>query len=336
MADYYQIEEEQPKVKSSFLSGKYSFIINLVLFVITFFTTTIAGVAWIAGPVAAFNLDNFHIGLPYSLSILFVLGVHEFGHYFAAKYHRVKATLPYFIPFPISDVFLNFGTLGAVIKTKSIIPDKKAMFDIGVAGPIASFFASIAILIYGFTHLPGVEYILKIHPDYFSPIKNPDVLELKFGYNLIYWTLEKLFTNPAVDFVPPMSEIYHYPFLCVGWFGLFVTAMNLIPVGQLDGGHISYSLFSTRTHQRIADLSFVFLIILGIAGFASEFYQNEIPFGWTGWLFWALILKFFVKLYHPEVPDPSELDPRRKMIGYFAIFMFVVSFIPVPFYIKLA
>ncbi|MGB9663335.1 MAG: site-2 protease family protein [Ignavibacteria bacterium] len=336
MEDYYQIEEEKQKSKTSFLARRYSFLINILLFIVTFFTTTIAGVAWIGGPVAAFNLDNFHLGLPYSISILFVLGVHEFGHYFAAKYHKVKATLPFFIPFPVTDLFLNFGTLGAVIKTKSVVPDKKSMFDIGVAGPIASFFASVGILIYGFTHLPGVEYILKIHPDYFSPEKSPDVLELQFGYNLIYLVLEKLFTNPEVDFIPPMTEIYHYPFLCVGWFGLFVTAMNLIPVGQLDGGHISYSLFSTKTHQRIADLSFVFLIVLGIAGFISEIYLVKIPFGWTGWLFWALILRFFVRLYHPEVPNLEELDPRRKMIGYFSIFIFIVSFIPVPFYIKLS
>lgn len=335
MAEYYQLEEEKPKETTGFLSSNFSFLINIVLFVITFFTTTIAGVAWIAGPLAAFNLDNFHIGLPYSLSILFVLGVHEFGHYFAAKYHKVKATLPYFIPFPVSDIFLNFGTLGAVIKTKSVIPDKKAMFDIGVAGPIASFFASVGLLIYGFTNLPGVEYILQIHPDYFSPLKNPDALELEFGANLIYLLLQQLFANPAVDFVPPMTEIYHYPFLCVGWFGLFVTAMNLIPVGQLDGGHISYSMFSTQVHRRIADLSFVGLIILGMLGFVSEFFSWNLPIGWTGWLFWALILKFFVKLYHPEVPDTTELDPRRKLIGYFAIYIFVVSFIPAPFYIKL-
>ncbi len=334
MAEYYQIEEEQQKVKTGFLSGKYSFIINIALFLITFFTTTIAGVAWIAGPMAAFNLNNFHIGLPYSISILFVLGVHEFGHYFAAKYHKVKATLPYFIPFPVSDIFLNFGTLGAVIKTKSVVPTKNAMFDIGVAGPIASFFASVALLIYGFTHLPGVDYILQIHPDYFSPMKNPDALELEFGPNLIYLIIQHLFANPEVDFIPPMTEIYHYPFLCVGWFGLFVTAMNLIPVGQLDGGHIAYSLFSTKVHRRIADLSFVILVILGISGFISEYFNWSMAFGWTGWLFWALILKYFVKLYHPEVPFPEELDQRRKLIGYFAIFIFIVSFIPVPFYIK--
>lgn len=336
MEEQYQVEEEKIKTTSGFLSGKYSFLINIVLFFMTFFTTTIAGVAWIAGPIAAFNLDNFHIGLPYSLSILFVLGVHEFAHYFAAKYHRVKATLPYFIPFPVTDIFLNFGTLGAVIKTKSIIPDKKSMFDIGVAGPIASFFASVGLLIYGFTHLPDIQYLLKIHPDYFNPIKNPDALELEFGSNLIYLILQQLFTNPHVEFVPPMTEIYHYPFLCVGWFGLFVTAMNLIPVGQLDGGHISYSMFTINTHRKIADLSFIALILLGILGFISEYFSLNLFIGWTGWIFWALILRFFVKLYHPEVIDPVELDPRRKLIGYFAIFIFIVSFIPAPFYIKLS
>lgn len=336
MEDYYQTEVNQTHVKKSIFQSKYSFLINIALFVITFFTTTVAGVAWVAGPTAAFNLNNFHLGLPYSLSILFVLGVHEFGHYFAARYHKVKATLPYFIPFPVTDIFLNFGTLGAIIKTQSPIPSKKALFDIGVAGPLASFFASVGLLIYGFTHLPGVEYILQIHPDYFSPVKNPDVLELEFGQNLIYLLIQKLFANPAVDFIPPMTEIYHYPFLCVGWFGLFVTAMNLIPVGQLDGGHIFYALFSSQTHRRIADLSFVSLIILGISGFISEYFNAAVPFGWAGWLFWALILKFFVKLYHPEIFDVSELDPRRKMIGYFAIFILIVSFIPAPFYIKLS
>lgn len=335
MQDYYQTEVNQIPEKKSLFRGKYSFLINIALFVITFFTTTVAGVAWIAGPIAAFNLSNFHLGLPYSLSILFILGVHEFGHYFAAKYHKVKATLPFFIPFPVTDMFLNFGTLGAIIRTQSPIPSKKALFDIGVAGPLASFFASVGLLIYGFINLPGVEYILQIHPDYFSPMKNPDALELEFGTNLMYLVIQHLFANPDVDFIPPMTEIYHYPFLSAGWFGLFVTAMNLIPVGQLDGGHISYALFNSQTHRRIADLSFVVLIILGVSGFIFEYFGVDFPVSWSGWLFWALILKFFVKLYHPEIFDETELDPRRKMIGYFAIFILIVSFIPVPFYIKL-
>lgn len=335
MEEYYQTFEERSVITKRIFSGKYSFIINVVLFLLTFFTTTVAGVAWIAGPVAAFNLNYFHVGLPYSISILFIIGVHEFGHYFAARYHKVKSTLPFFIPFPITEYFLNFGTLGAVIKTKSPVPTKKAMFDIGVAGPIAGFFASIIVLIYGFTHLPSVNYILLIHPNYFSLQKSHDALELVFGQNILYWVLQTIFTNPNTEFVPPMTEIYHYPYLCTGWFGLFVTAMNLIPVGQLDGGHIAYSLFGSSVHRRIADMSFSLLMLLGIGGFVSEVLNLSVPIGWSGWIFWGLILRFFVKLYHPEIDDPFELDPFRKKIGYFAIFILVVSFIPAPFYIKI-
>jgi len=334
MSEFYSIGENQPSGVKRLFTGKYSFIINILLLVITFFTTTVAGVAWILGPAAAFDLSNFSIGLPYSISILFILSSHEFGHYFAARSHRVKATLPYFFPFPLTEFFLNFGTLGAVIKTQSPVPNKKAMFDIGVAGPIAGFIASIIVLIYGFTHLPGIEFILRIHPDYFLRAVEPGGLALEFGPSLMYLFLEKLFTNPSLEFVPPMSEIYHYPYLCTGWFGMFVTAMNLIPVGQLDGGHISYSLFGSRTHRLIANISFALLVALGIAGLSSELFGLNISLGWTGWLLWALILKFVVRLYHPEILSPEELDPRRKLIGYLAILIFILSFIPVPFYIS--
>lgn len=334
MSEFYSVEEQSPSLTKRVFTGKYSFVINLFLFLITFFTTTVAGVAWIFGPEAAFDLRNFSIGLPYSLSILFILASHEFGHYFAARAHRVKATLPYFIPFPLTSFFLNFGTLGAVIKTLSPVPNKKAMFDIGVAGPIAGFIASVIILIYGFTHLPGIEFILRIHPDYFMRSGESSGVSLEFGPSLMYLFLEKLFTNPSVDFVPPMSEIYHYPFLCTGWFGMFVTAMNLIPVGQLDGGHISYSLFGSSTHRLIANISFVLLMALGVGGFLTELFEININLGWSGWLFWALILKFVIRLYHPEIVDYEDLDPRRKLIGYLTIAIFIVSFIPVPFFIS--
>ncbi len=331
-------ETHQPSAESSrskILLSKYLFVINIILFLITFFTTTVAGVSWIYGPVAAMNLDNFYIGLPYSFSIIFVLASHEFGHFIAAKLHKVKATLPFFIPFPVSDIFLNFGTLGAVIKTQSPINTRRAMFDVGAAGPIAGFIACIILLVYGFTNLPPLQYILSIHPNYFSDIPEPNVMELKFGSNLLYAGLQYLFTNPSTEFVPPMSEIYHYPFLCVGWFGLFVTAMNLVPVGQLDGGHIFYSMFGSQKHKMVAEITFYVLMVLGIGGFISEYFNFEFSFGWTGWLFWGLILRFLIKLYHPEIPDPVGLDRKRKLMGYFAIFIFIVTFIPVPFSIKL-
>ena len=148
--------------------------------------------------------------------------------------------------FPLFPGVVNFGTLGAVIRTKSAIPSKKVMFDIGVAGPIAGFIATLLILSYGFLALPGKEFILSIHPQYFSQTQPAGGVDLTFGNPLLYQFLSFIFTNPTNQFVPPMTEMYHYPFLCAGWFGLFVTSMNLLPVGQLDGGHLAYTMFGPR------------------------------------------------------------------------------------------
>lgn len=307
-------------------------LINLLLLIITFITTTFAGVEWTTGKAGPYEFNDLVIGLPYSLSILFVLGVHEFGHYFASLYHKVKATLPFFIPFPPISGFFNFGTMGAVIKTKSIIPNNKAMFDIGVAGPIAGFVASLILLIYGYTHLPDVSYILSIHPDYFSPSYGKNAIGLEFGNNLLMIIIKNLFANPE-QFIPPMSEIYHYPFLCVGWFGLFVTSMNLIPVGQLDGGHVIYSMFGTKVHEAIASVSLIVLLIIGSLGFLENFLGWNIHFGWSGWLLWAFILYFFIKVKHPPVLYYEKLSSGRMIIGIIAILIFIVSFSPTPFLI---
>ncbi|MEI7906633.1 MAG: site-2 protease family protein [Bacteroidota bacterium] len=300
-------------------------LLHLSLFIATFFTTTVAGVAWLN--IDPFELSNFAYGLPYSFSILFILTCHEFGHYFAARYHGVDATLPFFIPTPSVPGFMNFGTFGAVIKTQSPIPSKKVMFDIGVAGPIAGFFATIAILIYGFTHLPGKEFILKIHPDYFTQTQQG--IGLTFGHSLLYNFFGLILTNGATDFIPPMSEMYHYPFLCTGWFGLFVTSMNLIPIGQLDGGHLSYTMFG-RNHTMVANVSFGFIFLLGAAGLLPLL-GVETTIGWSGWVFWTLILLFVVKLYHPPVEDETELDANRRLIGWLTFGILVISFTPSPF-----
>ncbi|PKL82501.1 MAG: site-2 protease family protein [Ignavibacteriae bacterium HGW-Ignavibacteriae-3] len=284
---------------------------------------------WTTGKAGPFELTDFYQGLPYTLSILFILGVHEFGHYFAAVYHKVKVTLPYFIPFPPIPGFINFGTMGAVIKTKSVIPTNKAMFDIGVAGPVSGFIACLLVLIYGFTNLPGQNYLLQIHPDYFSPEYGKNAIGLEFGNTLLFVIMKNIFVNPS-QFFPPMSEIYHYPYLCVGWFGLFVTAMNLIPVGQLDGGHIIYSMFDEKKQEAIASISMIILIVLGVVGVINPIFNLGLHFGWSGWLFWALILYFFIKVKHPPVQHFEELSPGRKMLGYAAILIFILSFSPTP------
>ncbi len=306
-----------------------SYGVHLLLFLLTFITTLIAGMQWTTGKAGPYEFSDLGIGLPYALTILFVLSCHEFGHYFAARYHKVETTLPYYIPFPPIAYFINFGTMGAVIKTKGRVLTNKAMFDIGVAGPIAGFFASLIVLIYGFTHLPGVEYILKIHPDFFSANFGKDALNLKFGDNLLFAFLREVFSKPG-QFMPPMSEVYHYPYLCVGWFGLFVTAMNMLPVGQLDGGHVIYSMFGAKTHERWAGITMLGLAFLGFEGIMENLLAVNLQIGWSGWLFWGLVLYFLIKIKHPPVLHFEPLGKVRMAIGYFAIFILIVSFAPAP------
>ncbi|MGC8595297.1 MAG: site-2 protease family protein [Candidatus Kryptoniota bacterium] len=307
---------------------------HIILFVLTFITTTMAGVEWVGKD--PFDLLNFKFGITYSVLLLLVLGTHEFGHFFYSVKHKVKATLPFFIPFPVMPGMLNFGTLGAVIRTKSVVPSRKAIFDIGVSGPIAGFVVSTLILIFGFTHLPPKEYILSIHPDFnfaTNSVPNSGGVPLVFGNTILYKLLELILTNPHKEFVPPMSEIYHYPFLCVGWFGLFVTAMNLLPIGQLDGGHMIYAMVERR-HRFIARAFFIIILSIGLLGLLPVFgIESEI--GWSGWLFWCAILFFVVKLDHPPVIDLEPLDRKRQVVGWLTIIIFIVSFSPTPFIISL-
>jgi len=307
---------------------------HVTLFALTFITTTMAGVEWVGKD--PFDLLNFKYGITYSILLLLVLGTHEFGHFFYSIKHKVKATLPFFIPFPVLPGMLNFGTLGAVIRTRSVVPSRKAIFDIGVSGPIAGFIVSTLILIFGFTHLPSKEYILSIHPDFnFSnnSVPNSEGVPLVFGNTILFKLLESFLTNPHEEFVPPMSEIYHYPFLCVGWFGLFVTAMNLLPIGQLDGGHMIYAMFEKR-HRFIARSFFLIILTIGLLGLLPVF-GIESQIGWSGWLLWCAILFIVVKLDHPPVLDLEPLDKKRQIVGWLTILIFIVSFSPTPFIISL-
>jgi len=321
--------ERSSKIKES---NHYLFHIGLLLF--TFCTTTIAGAEWISGQSGPYEFSFLLKGLPYSICILFVIGTHEFGHYFASKLHKVKATLPYFLPCPSIGGFLNFGTFGAVIRTKSAIRTRNAMFDIGAAGPIAGFVACLIVLVYGFTHLPGREYILAIHPDYFSPSYGKNGIDLKFGNTILFSFLKMVLVKPG-SFVPPMSEVYHYPYLCVGWFGLFITSMNMLPVGQLDGGHISYSMFGGNNHYKISVVTLIVVFILGLTGMIEILLNLGFSFGWSGWLFWALILFFVVKIRHPHIYDDEPIDIKRKILGWISFIIFILSFSPSPFIIAL-
>lgn len=314
-------KEKQKKIKS--------YLIHIGLFLVTFITTTLAGVEWTTGQLPPYEFSLLLRGLPYSVSILIIITFHEFGHYFAARFHKIRATLPFYIPFPPIPFFINFGTMGAVIRTKSPIYSKKIMFDIGIAGPLSGFVVCLGILIYGFTHVPSIDYLINIHPDYFSPDYGKTGMQLLFGDSILFSFLRYVFVDPS-SFFPPMSEIYHYPYLCAGWFGLLVTSMNMIPVGQLDGGHIAYTMLGDEKHIKISSISTLILAVLGFMGVLDALLELNLGFGWSGWLFWAVILYFIVKLKHPPVPDVLPLDNKRMFLGYLSFFIFVISFSPAP------
>jgi membrane-associated protease RseP (regulator of RpoE activity) len=309
-----------------------SFLIYLGAFLLTFVTTTLAGVAWLN--INPFELINFSAGLPYSISILFVLLSHEMGHYIAARIHKVDTTLPFFIPFPAFFGVNMFGTMGAVIKLRQQVPSKKVLFDIGSAGPISGFIASVLVLSAGFVLLPGREFLYSIHPEYAQLPQLPGA-GLTFGHTLAYDVLANLFA-PTGAFVPPMNEMYHYPFLCVGWFGMLITSMNLIPVGQLDGGHISYAMFG-RYYHVIAQIALVLLTLFGLSSLLPLL-GIQWDFGWLGWLLWALILALMIRfgrLQHPTTADETPLDTRRFFIGATCWVIFILSFAPTPLWEKL-
>jgi len=220
---------------------------HTVLFILTFICVTFVGIIWVGQSANVESyLDMWPQGALFAALLLAFLGTHEFGHYFAAVYHKVKVTLPYFIPVP-----LGIGTLGAVIKIEEQVQNTKKLFDIGISGPVAGFVVSFVILMIGFATLPGPDFIENFagHEETVSYIQEtgtfpdtpiepaPETGTIMLGQTILYSFLASFFEN-----VPPMYEMYHYPFLFAGWLGLFFTALNLTPIGQLDGGHILYSL----------------------------------------------------------------------------------------------
>jgi len=336
-----QIENQEYEAPVEYTRKKDNYILHIGLFILTVITTIFAGVQWTTGiSEGPYEFTMLKSGLLYSAAIIFIIASHEFGHYFAARIHKDDATLPFFIPFPPIPMFLNFGTMGAVIKTRSPIPSKKVMFDIGIAGPLSGFVACLIVLITGFLTMPGVSYLLKIHPDFFSPGFSKNGIELFFGNTLLFSTLKTMLISKA-QFFPPMSEIYHYPLLCVGWFGMFITAMNMIPVGQLDGGHVSYTMFGEEKSDKIALVAFALLLISGslfiiqysmiLLGVNPSSIPHFLELGWLGWLFWAMILFFVIKLKHPPIYDDQKLNPFRMSLGYLSYFILIISFSPVPF-----
>ncbi|TVQ11606.1 MAG: site-2 protease family protein [Balneolaceae bacterium] len=278
---------------------------HLLLFVLTFISCAVMSSAFSVGRFAesASWVDNIMViardGGLFATLLLGFLGVHEFGHYFAAVRHRVKTTLPYFIPLPIIS---PIGTIGAVIRIKEQVRDTVKLFDIGIAGPIAGFVVSLGILIWGFETLPGPEFLegfaghettvayVQEHGTF--PDEPPEVGEgqlLMLGNTLLYGLIASFYDN-----APPLWEAYHYPFLFAGWLGLFFTALNLMPVGQLDGGHILFGLVGYRKHKIIARVFFGIVITLASLGVIPPLVQWLTDHtAWAQglvWSAWALIV----------------------------------------------
>lgn len=248
-----------PKLKTT--------LIHSSLFIVTFITTTLAGAEWTYGKsilVSGYTWNDFYSGLPYAICFLSILTAHEFGHYFTAIHNKVRTSLPYYIPLPPLPLML--GTLGALIRLKQRVNSTRENFDIGIAGPLAGFVVSLGFLFYGFTHLPPPEYIFQIHPeyeqfglDYANHVYQPGFLpegsaNIFLGKNLLFLFFEKFVAGPTL--VPNVHELIHYPFLFAGFLSLVFTSINLLPIGQLDGGHVLYGLVGFKWHRRIATVIF--------------------------------------------------------------------------------
>mgnify|MGYP005751291819 CR=1 FL=1 len=267
------------------LRQRHRYSLHLLLFLLTLTTTTIAGAEWRFGKLFFWGPDGFSwmgtftwaelaAGLYFSLPFLGVLTVHEFGHYFTAKHYRTDVTLPYYIPLWFG-ITSTIGTMGAFIRIKSRIFSRQQFFDIGIAGPLAGFVVAIPLLFYGFTHLPEPEYIFSIHPEYqqFGLDYAQHVYQgegnFSLGKNLLFILFERYVADTAL--VPNAYEVIHYPLLFAGYLALFFTALNLLPIGQLDGGHVLYGLIGYKRFNQLSPIFFsLFIVYAGLGAISPH------------------------------------------------------------------
>ena len=292
---------------------------NVILLALTIVSTWFVGIQYAGGEQLAVAIERYNGdvlramfsdtqlvlgGLPYVLALLGILSVHEMGHYVAARLHKANVTLPYFIPMPF-----GLGTMGAVIRLKSPIKNRKQLFDIGVAGPLAGLAIAVPLLMIGLLTSP-VQFVG-------TPV--PGSQE---GNSILYALLKFIIKGqwlPGNGYDVIVNAVA-FP----AWFGLIVTMINLLPIGQLDGGHVIYALFG-RTQWRVANAVLLILIALGAyLAVATNQLLNV-------WLMWALLTQVFGLRHPPPLDDITPLDRKRKLIGYATIVIFVLIFTPVPF-----
>jgi membrane-associated protease RseP (regulator of RpoE activity) len=278
---------------------------NIVLFTLTLLTTTMAG-AYMAGvdhpllrPLGLLQ------GLTFSVPLMAILLFHELGHYITARRNKVNVSLPYFIPAPLPSVFI-IGTFGAFIRMKSPPRSRRIMFDVGAAGPWAGMLLAVPAVIIG------------LHYSEILPLDR-GAGGLQLGNSLLFLGLLRwiLGVNPNA------VTINLHPMAFAGWIGLFVTTLNLLPVGQLDGGHVVYALFG-RSHRLISRLFVTCCVLMVVVPWTLGWSY------WTGWLLWAVLL-VFLGLGHPAALDTdTPLDGRRRVAAWLTIGLFAITFSPVP------
>lgn len=252
-----------------------TYLIQLGLFIATMITTTLSGAEWSFGKSFVFHHESmgweeFKAGFWFSIPFLGILTVHEFGHYFMAKKHKVEASLPYYIPLWLGN-FTGIGTLGAFIRIREVIKTRLKYFDIGIAGPMAGFLLAVPVLWYGFTHLPPPEHIFSIHPEYKQfGMAYPNFVyqntegAIALGHSLLFDYFQNTFADPIL--LPHPYEMVHYPVILAGFLALFFTALNLIPIGQLDGGHILYALIGDKAFKIVSPTLFYIFVFYGGLG----------------------------------------------------------------------
>lgn len=298
---------------------------NIILFVLTVFSVMLAGINP-EGPapqdpaaLLPFLLKNIFTGWPFALSLLGILLAHELGHYFMSRHHKTPATLPYFIPFPFSPL----GTMGAAIIMRGIPKNRRVLFDIGIAGPIAGLVVAIPVLFLGLS----LSTLGTIDPNPNGFIEGNSLLYLFAKYvtfgqllpapvepqGILYW-LQYFFTGRPIPFGG--LDVFIHPIAFAGWAGILVTALNLIPVGTLDGGHIIYALLGEKAGKAFPYI-IALLILLGIS--------------WSGWWLWAVLLFWLGRVNAQPLDQITTLDPARRLVAYALIIVFILVFMPVPF-----
>lgn len=298
---------------------------NIILFVLTVLSVMLAG-AQPEGPIPADMLGqlillakNIFTGWPFALSLLGILLTHELGHYFMSRYHKTPATLPYFIPLPLS----LLGTMGAAIIMRGTPKNKRVLFDIGVAGPIAGLIVALPVLFYGLS----LSTLGTIDPNPNGFIEGNSLMYLFAKYitfgqllpspvepqGILYW-LQYFFTGRPVPFGG--LDVFIHPIAFAGWAGLLVTGLNLIPAGTLDGGHVIYGLLGEKARKAFPFIIGI-LVVLGIF--------------WSGWWIWAILLFWLGRVNAEPLDQITTLDSPRKLLAVAMIIVFLLVFMPVPF-----